>query len=242
MPATPRFLLLQMRNAGDPMREHEICCFAESLGSHADQLATVDLISVDISDHQLHHCDVVLIGGAGDYSVATGGPWLERAMDLMRRLCDLSKPTFASCWGFQAMARALGGEVIHDRDRAEVGTLELTLTDAGRLDPVFGPLGDRFYAQLGHEDRVVTLPANAELLATGERTRHQAYRITGKPIYATQFHPEMSRENLAARLRRYPKYVEAVARMSFEELLESTRDTPETSALLPRFLRAVLGD
>ncbi|MCA9297087.1 MAG: type 1 glutamine amidotransferase [Phycisphaerales bacterium] len=242
MPANRRFLLLQVRNAGDPMREHEICCFAESLGCEADQLEAVDLITGDISDHHLHQCDVVLIGGAGDYSVATGGPWLERALDLMRRLCDQSKPTFASCWGFQALARALGGEVIHDLDRAEVGTFELTLTDAGRRDPVFGPLGARFDAQLGHEDRVVTLPANAELLASSERTTNQAYRITGKPIYATQFHPELTREHLVARLRRYPKYVETVARMSFEELLDATRETPETTTLMPRFLREVLGD
>ena len=72
----------------------------------------------------------------------------------------MAKPAFASCWGFQALARALGGEVVTDLVRAEVGTFEIQLTAAGRSDPLFGPLGERFLAQLGHQDVVTRLPAD----------------------------------------------------------------------------------
>ena len=41
------------------------------------------------------------------------------------------------------MARAMGGEVVTDRSRAEVGTYWLELTSEGKNDPVFGPLGGR---------------------------------------------------------------------------------------------------
>ena len=39
--------------------------------------------------------------------MARGGPWLPAALDAMVALHETGKPTFASCWGFQAMARAL---------------------------------------------------------------------------------------------------------------------------------------
>ena len=77
----------------------------------------------------------------------------------------LSKPTFASCWGFQALAKALGGSVVSDITRAELGTCELQLTQAGQRDPVFRQLGASFYAQVGHHDTVDVLPADAVPLA-----------------------------------------------------------------------------
>ncbi|MEM7230266.1 MAG: type 1 glutamine amidotransferase, partial [Planctomycetota bacterium] len=238
MNSSLRFLLLQVRNPNDPMREHEILCFAEALRCDSSQLEPLDLIRGDISDQHIHQNDVVLIGGAGDFSVAEGGDWLERAMDMMRRLHDQSMPTFASCWGFQGLARALGGEVVRDHHRAEVGTYELTLTEAGRDDPVFGSLGDTFPAQLGHEDIVDSLPADAILLASSERTTNQAYRIADRPIYATQFHPELNREHLLARLQQYPKYVESVAKKPYAEFVHDVRETPGTMSLLTRFLDA----
>ena len=66
------------------------------------------------------------------------------------------------------MARAMGGQVIHDADRAELGTRRLMLTDAGLNDPLLSPLGATFNAQTGHEDRVVTLPPGATLLASSD--------------------------------------------------------------------------
>ena len=83
---------------------------------------------------------MLLLGGSGHYSAAGEGEWLERALDLMREIHRLAKPTFASCWGFQAMARAMGGRCVHDLPNAEVGTIEVELTAAGREDPLFGNL------------------------------------------------------------------------------------------------------
>ena len=61
----------------------------------------------------------MLIGGSGAYSATGEGKWLDRTLDLLRDLVEASQPTFASCWGFQAMARALGGHVVTDLQRAE---------------------------------------------------------------------------------------------------------------------------
>lgn len=231
-----KFLLLQVRNPDDAMRTQEVRCFSRALQCKPEQIRVFDLLSGVPTVAQLDEVDVVLLGGSGDYSVADGGDWLDVAMEAMRELYELSKPTFASCWGFQAIARALGGEVVTDLSRAELGTVEVQLTDAGRRDPLFAPLGDRFLAPMGHQDCVVRLPPEAERLAQSEKVDNQAFRIVGKPIYATQFHPELDRAAFVERVYAYPRYVETISGESIEAFAANCVETEATSQLLGRFM------
>lgn len=236
-----RFLLLQVRNADDPMRGHEVMSFARSFGCRPSSVHVFDLLSGAPSSRVLDEADVVLLGGSGDYSVARGGPWLQEALDAMVTLYETKKPTFASCWGFQAMARALGGEVVTDHTRAEVGTVTLELSAAGATDPVFGPLGERFQVQIGHEDIVTVLPPQATLLASSDLVENEAYRLEGAPIYATQFHPEIDRRGLIDRLKAYPSYMALAGAATVGELEAITPETPHTVGILKRFLELALG-
>lgn len=127
-------------------------------------------------------------------------------------------PRSASCWGFQAMARAMGAEVVTDHSFAEVGTIWLELTPEVKQDPVFGPLGDRFQVQIGHEDIMTKLPPGATLLASSGTVRNGAFRFDGKPIYCTQFHPELDREGLVLRIAAYPEYLPLTGHRTLEEL------------------------
>jgi GMP synthase (glutamine-hydrolysing) len=126
--------------------------------------------------------------------------------------------------------------------RAELGTIDLYLTDEGLADPVFAPLGRTFRGQAGHEDHVVRIPPHAVLLASSAAVQNQAYRLRDKPIYCTQFHPELNRSDLLGRLHAYPRYVERIAGVSFEEFGERCEDTPETEALLRRFIQQMFGE
>jgi GMP synthase (glutamine-hydrolysing) len=237
-----RFLLLQVRRPDDPMRDQEVRCFATSLKCRSEQIEVLDLIHEVPTLERLRRVDMVLMGGSGDYSVAEGGPWLDAALDAMRELYDLGKPTFASCWGFQALARALGGEVITDPQRAEVGTFEIQLTAAGRHDPVIGPLGAAFLGQLGHQDIVTRLPADATLLATSERGVNQAFTFPDKPIYCTQFHPELDRRSLLERANHYPEYVHRVCGVSLAAFASLLQESPLANRLLVRFVEHVFSD
>tara|TARA_Y100000588_G_scaffold91_2_gene97 strand:- start:5205 stop:5795 length:591 start_codon:yes stop_codon:yes gene_type:complete len=194
------------------------------------------------SKSALKRADVVLLGGSGEYSVVRGGPWLSGALDTMVDLYAEGRPTFASCWGFQAMAKALGGTVVTDRSRAEVGTALVKLTREGEADPVFGPLGKRFRVPIGHEDVVTEIPEGARLLASSDLVENQAFVFVGKPIYATQFHPELNRADLVARLTKYTEYLPLTGHNSIKEFEDNTPETPESESILPRFLREVLGD
>jgi len=236
-----RFLLLQVRNAADPMRRQEVQCFARALDCASSQIEVFDLLSGAPADEILQRADVVLLGGSGHHSVARGGPWLPAALETMGALHEMSKPTFASCWGFQAMARALGGEVVTDRARAEVGSAWLELTSDGENDPVFGALEKRFPVLIGHEDIVTALPRGATRLASSALVENQAFRFDGKPIYATQFHPELSRADMVERLAAYPAYLPLAGVGSLEEFERSLPETRRVEAILTRYLDLVTG-
>jgi GMP synthase (glutamine-hydrolysing) len=263
-----RYLLLQTRKPDDPIRVQEVDCFARALGCGPAAIDAFDLLAAAPTIQRLRWADVILLGGSGHYSAADipaprfvdekriappeeqsgigqgGGyqsrqEWLDATMDTLRDIHHRGIPTFASCWGFQAMARALGGRCIHDLPRAELGTIELHLTAAGQTDPVFGGLPATFLAQAGHEDHVVELPKGAILLASSSRVPEQAYYFPGKPIYCTQFHPELDRGNLLERVRAYPEYVERIAGASYEEFLSRCRESPEANSLLRKFVAMV---
>jgi GMP synthase (glutamine-hydrolysing) len=244
-----RYLLLQTRNPGDPMAAQEVRCFARALECEISAISVIDLIGSAPSVDALQRADMLLLGGSGHYSVATRvgnpgepsdhrphSPWIDRTLDTLRKIHRIAKPTFASCWGFQAMARAMGGECINDVPNAEVGTIELQLTSAARTDPVFGALPLTFAVQAGHEDHVIRLPPDAELLASSSRVKEQAFRFTGRPIYCTQFHPELDRTAMLERVIAYPEYIARIARISFDEFIQNVRETPEANSLLRRFV------
>lgn len=233
------YLLLQTRNPGDPMLAQEVRCFARSLDCPLSAIEVFDLLSDRVPLSKFRGADMVLLGGSGHYSAAGEGDWLERALDSMRDIHHLAKPTFASCWGFQAMARAMGGRCVNDLANAEIGTIELQLTKAGCVDPLFGQLPVRFLAQAGHEDHVVELPQGAVLLASSGRVAEQAFCFPDKPIYCTQFHPELDRAALLERVAAYPEYVSRIACISFEDFIPTCRETPEANSLLRRFVKFV---
>jgi len=249
---TLRYLLLQTRNAGDAMAPQEVRCFARAIDCEPEAIEVFDLLSAIPSSEKLQQADMILLGGSGHYSAASvpiergvadrsqpRTEWLERVFDALRELHRLAKPTFASCWGFQAMARALGGECINDLLNAELGTIELTLSDAGQADPIFGQLPRVFTAQAGHEDHVVALPPDAVLLASSNQVPEQAFRFAGRPIYCTQFHPELDRTRMLERVVAYPEYVERIARMPYDNFVHAVQDTPEANSLLRRFIDCV---
>ena len=236
-----RFLLLQVRDPDDPMGSHEIASFERALRPLPARIDVFDLLSRPLRQQDLQRADFVLMGGSGAYSAAAGGPWFDTAMESLRTVHASGVPAFASCWGFQGMAVAMGGEVIRDLGRAEVGTHRLTITDAGGADPLFGYLAPSCNVQMGHEDLVETLPKNAALLASSAKVENHAYRFDDAPVYCTQFHPELDAAGLLSRFAAYPRYVAEVAGTTVEELSSRVAETPRASQLVRRFVEMHLG-
>jgi len=234
-------LLLQARNADDPMAAHEHKCFVDQPGLAAGKVVVHDLCAGPPSLAEVRGYDALMVGGSGDYYVSGGNlPRFEAFLDLLREVVAAGYPTFASCFGYQSMVAALGGEVLQDVANTEVGTYVLRLTADGRADELFGELPDRFNAQLGRKDRAVRLPDGIPNLASSEACPFQALRVRGAPVWATQFHPELDRVTNADR---YLHYIEGYATHMGDEdranALDRFRDSPEASGLLRRFVELI---
>ena len=245
MPTTERlrFLLLQIRDPDDPVIEEERVSFAAKAGLEVEQILLHNLLDGPPTHAEVEACDGLLVGGSGDYYVSKGHmPGFDELMRFFIQVADRGYPTFASCFGFQLMVQALGGHIVHDPANTELGTLELALTDAGRDDPLMGALPETFWAQLGHKDRADFLPEGFANLASSTRCRFQAFRVPNKPIWATQFHPELDGHTNKGRYLRYLEgYAEHLNQEEREEALKNYRDSPETEGLLKRCIELVFG-
>jgi GMP synthase (glutamine-hydrolysing) len=124
---------------------------------------------------------VILSGGPA--SVYTpGAPALDAA------LFDSDVPVLGICYGFMAMAQALGGTVAHTGN-SEYGRTEVSVTDsAGLLDG----LPARHEAWMSHGDEVTAAPPGFHVTATSPGARVAAFEADGRPLAGVQFHPEVA--------------------------------------------------
>ena len=240
MADNPRILLIQAREAGDPMAEHEREAFAGRCELPVECFSAFNIARQPLQEFSAEGFDALMVGGSGAFSLVEGGfDWHEDFLSLTRRILAMRMPVFASCFGFQAIVQALGGELAKDPARAELGTHVVTLTEEGRVDPLFGDLPPVFDAQFGHNDSAIRLPDELIHLASTERCPYQAIRVRGCPVVATQFHPELNRSGNLDRFRNYLKNYQQPGH-SYEEAMAHAesihRETPHACGLLHSFV------
>ena len=238
-----RILLLQARHKHDKARQEERQSFADRAGLDIEQIVPHDLLQSPPTLAKIRRYDGLMIGGSGAYSVPKHKlPDQAAVLDVLANIVEIGHPTFASCFGFHLLVEALGGQVNYDPDCMEVGTYEMSLTEDGRADELFNYLPDRFNAQLGHKDRAKFLPPGVINLASSRNAPYQALRIPGKPIWATQFHPEMTGEENRIRFDRYAdEYAAVYTPEELTAVLDRFAASPEADQLIPRFLKTVFG-
>jgi len=179
----------------------------------------------------LHGFDLVVAMGA-PWSVygPEVEPWIEGELNLLREAVNRDVPVLGICFGAQAFAQALGGEV-RKAGRVEVGWSEVQ-TDA----PDLVPRGPWF---MWHSDEI-TLPPGATLLAHTE-VCPQAFTLG--PHLLLQFHPEVSPELLESWMTQDVSDFEEAGRDPKAVLEETKRRQPEAKrrarSLLARFLKGV---
>ena len=201
------FLLLATR-LDAVIADAEYEAFRTFAGLEPEQLVRVRLESHRMPVIDLDDYSGIFVGGspfnASDPDDAKGGIQrrVEREMSaLLDRVVAADFPFFGACYGVGTLGVHQGGVV--DRTFGEtVDVIDVTLTDAGRDDPLFAGMPGEFAAWVGHKEAVTTLPPGAVLLATGERSPVQAFRV-GSNLYATQFHPELVAEGVVERVRAY---------------------------------------
>lgn len=229
-------ILISLRDPGDPMARQEQRCFLESTG--LDELEMLHAAVTPLDRALLDRASMFFFGGSGAYSVLDTHDWVRAMLRFLVEVVDAKVPAWASCFGFQGLALALGGEVNRDDARQELGAFPIDRTAAGAADPLFGPLEDSFPAQLGHHDHVDRLPAGVTLLCTGRAVHNQAFKVDGAPFWASQFHPELRKHTTIERWIHYREHYagdpEEAARI--DRIFDGSPDTPEVQTVLPRFV------
>jgi len=137
-----------------------------------------------------------VMGGPMDVWEEDRNPWLVAEKRAIREaVLDRGMPYLGVCLGHQLLAASLGGRV-GKAERAEVGVLDVALTKAGRADPLFAGIEDRFKALQWHGAEVQAPPPGAVVLAQSPLCAVQAMRI-GARAYGMQYHCEILPETVS---------------------------------------------
>jgi len=122
----------------------------------------------------------VILSGGPQSVYAPGAPQVDPA------LFDLG-PTFGICYGFQAMARALGGDVAKTGIR-EFGRTQATIATPGTL---LKGLPESLRVWMSHGDSVAAAPAGFTALASSAGAPIAAFEDAGRGFAGVQWHPEV---------------------------------------------------
>jgi GMP synthase (glutamine-hydrolysing) len=123
--------------------------------------------------------------------ILSGGPasvYEPGAPHLNPHLLESGLPVLGICYGQQAMARALGGEVAMTGER-EYGKTPLAVAEPGTLLRE-APLEQVVW--MSHGDSVVRAPDGFRVTARTERTPVAVMEDPARRLYGVQFHPEVS--------------------------------------------------
>jgi GMP synthase (glutamine-hydrolysing) len=201
------FLLLGTR-AEETASEDEYAAFLRFTGLDESSLRRVRLERSPLGDVDLDDWSGIFLGG-GPFNASD--PVAAKSVVQRRVEADLAQlldvvvardfPFLGACYGIGTLG--LHQQAVVDRTHAEpVGKVTVSLTDAGREDPVTGVLPETFDAFGGHKEAITVLPAHAVNLASSPGCPVQAFRV-GRNVYATQFHPELDVEGICTRIDVY---------------------------------------
>ena len=122
--------------------------------------------------------------------ILSGGPssvYVDGAPRIDAELFAHDIPIFGICYGFQAMAQALGGEV------GKTGVSEFGRTNftADPLSRLFNGLESNFAVWMSHGDSVVKSPLGFHTIGNTSHTAVAAFENESGLLAGVQFHPEV---------------------------------------------------
>lgn len=178
--------------------------FQRGLG--VTDLDRLDLLDTPLTAEHLSAHRGVVVGGSPFNVTDVLKSALQRRVEsdlerIARHAIGRRGAALFTCYGIGVVTRMLGGTVTTEHPEPTSAATVAT-TPAAAHDPLFGPSAPSLRVFTAHKEGSSRVPPGAELLARGETYPVQAYRV-GTHLYATQFHPEPSPEDFAARMAFY---------------------------------------
>jgi GMP synthase (glutamine-hydrolysing) len=122
--------------------------------------------------------------------ILSGGPssvYAKGAPSVDPKLFKAGIPVLGICYGFQAMASALGGRVEHT-GLAENGRTPVTVDETATL---FGEQPQAQSVWMSHGDSVIEAPAGFSVTASSPLAKVAAFENADERLYGIQWHPEV---------------------------------------------------
>ncbi len=141
---------------------------------------------------------LVIMGGPMNIYQDRDYPWLRDERAFIESHVAAGKPAIGVCLGSQFLADALGGRVIQN-PHVEIGVHPVEFTPEARTRYPFLPAS--LPVAHWHGD-TFELPDGALRLAANAACLNQAF-VYDDSVLALQFHPEVTRDDLAAWLREF---------------------------------------
>jgi GMP synthase (glutamine-hydrolysing) len=204
------FVLLATR-AEDVPADEEYALFLRYTGLDERDLIRVRLEAGPMPEFDLDELSGIFVGG-GPFNASDPlekkSPVQQRVeaefQALLARVVARDLPFLGACYGVGTVGAFLGATI--DRTYGEpISVVPVTLTDAGREDPLLAGFPDTFDAFVGHKEAISHLPAAATLLASSPNCPVQMFRV-GRNVYATQFHPELDVDGITTRIHAYASH------------------------------------
>lgn len=132
--------------------------------------------------------------------ILSGGPssvYAEGAPSVNADLFEAGIPVLGICYGFQAMANALGGTVTETGSR-EYGATQVQLVGEGRS--ILSSTDADQTTWMSHGDSVQLAPEGFEVLATSAGAPVAAFANEEKCLYGVQWHPEVKHSSFGQKV------------------------------------------
>ncbi|MGB7302755.1 MAG: hypothetical protein WBD13_00645 [Burkholderiaceae bacterium] len=129
-------------------------------------------------------------------SVNVDEPWMSGLFEFIRRCAAAEAPVVGLCFGHQAIAHALGGQV----EQASDWGLGIAVTEFDAPAHWMQPRREQLSLHAAHEDQVTGLPPGARRLGGNAWCHYGAFAI-GNHVFTTQYHPEFNHDFMHALVR-----------------------------------------
>ena len=235
------FLVLQLRPEDDTADSElqKICQYGrlDPTQAHRIRLEQQPDHDLDLRDYS-----AIIVGGS-PFDLCT--PEREKSglqlqiENFFRRLfdevIDRDFPFLGCCSGNGLLGQHLGAGISRTYSE-DVGGVDISITEAGRKDPLLEGMPASIRVLVGHKEACDETPPGSTLLATGTICPVQMFRV-GSNVYATQFHPEGDFECFNVRIDAY-KHHGYFPPDTAKQLADRIRKeyTPEANDILRRFV------
>jgi len=161
-------------------------------------------------------------------------PWVGPLLAFIRAVHDARQPLIGLCFGHQAVAKALGGEVARHSAGWGLGTAP---THWSTTPAWMQPRQATTTLMAAHNEQVIRMPEGAVCLGGSDFCPIGSMQI-GQHIWTTQFHPEMSLVFMQALLGYLADKLDADTLARAHSSLVTTADVPLFGQWMVQFFDA----